>query len=144
MTDADRRFEKNYIPEPNSGCWLWLGFLTGSRGYGYLQVNGKSIRAHRFSYEKYKGAIGDAVIDHLCNVPSCVNPDHLEAVTQKINTRRAHANRVKVKFCPKGHPKFGSNIYINPKNGNAACRECVRLSVRKYQERKRYERRSAT
>ncbi len=71
------------MPEPNSGCWFWLGAL--SRGYGSL----KNARAHRVAYEMTIGPIPEGlVIDHLCRVTSCVNPDHLEAVTQAENVRR--------------------------------------------------------
>jgi len=133
------RFERWYIPEPNSGCWIWLGSLSGSKSYGYFCFNKRRHRAHRFSYELYRGPIPpDLVIDHLCRMPWCVNPDHLEVVTQKVNMERAaHTGRRNL-FCPKGHPKFGDNLYVFP-NGTHTCRECVRISVRKYQQRKREE-----
>lgn len=120
------RFERKYIPEPNSGCWIWLGHLSGSKGYGYLNVAGKPTRAHRFSYELHKGKIPDGlVIDHICNSPWCVNPDHLEAVSQKTNMERgANTGRHKL-YCPKGHLKQGDNLYVFP-NGHWACRACVR------------------
>ena len=134
------RFENKYIPEPNSGCWLWLGCLTGSQGYGYFCVKRHRMRAHRYSYELYKGPIPDGmVIDHLCRVPSCVNPDHLEAVTQKVNMQRGSRMGKRVPFCSKGHPRSGENLYISPNSGQYVCRECVRNSVRKYQKRKRDE-----
>lgn len=119
-----QRFEKNYIPEPNSGCWIWLGNLSGSKGYGYIFVDGKSMRAHRFSYELINGPIPDGlVIDHLCKMPWCVNPEHLEAVTQKENMRRGANTGRYNKFCKRGHPRFGENLYVFP-TGQKACREC--------------------
>jgi hypothetical protein len=76
------------MPEPNSGCWLWTGAVS-SEGYAVFEVAGKQVRAHRFSYERYRGKIpGDLTIDHLCRVRCCVNPNHLEVVTIQENIRR--------------------------------------------------------
>src|SRR5690606_8870409 len=73
------RFEEKYIPEPNSGCWLWVGALTGN--YGQLKYKGRhggNILAHRASYEIYKGPFNKGLdVLHKCDNPSCVNPDHL-------------------------------------------------------------------
>lgn len=135
------RFSMGYIPEPNSGCWIWLGNLSGSKGYGYIDVYGKPTRAHRYSYELHKGKIPNGlVIDHLCKMSWCVNPDHLEAVTQKVNMERGANTGRRVDVCVNGHPKSGNNLYIFPRGGNWKCRECTRASVRKYQKRKREER----
>jgi hypothetical protein len=132
------RFEERYIPEPNSGCWLWTGILFKS-GYGWFSVHSKVWRAHRWAYEHLVGPIPDGmVLDHLCKVKSCVNPDHLEPVTQKVNMERAKTGKYKP-FCKNGHPRSGDNLYFFP-NGARACRECVRISVRKYQKRKKGER----
>lgn len=89
--DAVRRFESLISPEPNTGCWLWMG-ATQSRGYGHLRVCDRDTLAHRFSYEHYVGAIPDGLtIDHLCCVSVCVNPAHLEPVTREENIRRSWA-----------------------------------------------------
>lgn len=136
----EERFARSYIPEPNSGCWLWLGNLTGSKGYGYISVNGKPTRAHRYSYEIHKGPIPDGLeIDHLCNLACCVNPDHLEPVSHQQNMARGVRTGKSKPYCIHGHPRFGENLYVFP-NGDKACRECVRISVRKYQARKKNER----
>ncbi len=71
-----------------TGCWNWSGARHPS-GYGRLKVGGKQLYAHRYMYEKVRGRIPDGrVIDHLCRNRSCVNPDHLEVVTQTENMRR--------------------------------------------------------
>lgn len=71
-----QRFEQQYVPEPNSGCWLWLGHVPTK--YGTMSVGGKSVRAHRLSFEMHKGPIPDGLyVCHTCDVPTCVNPDHL-------------------------------------------------------------------
>lgn len=77
-------FMDNVMPEPNSGCWIWMGEIT-ENGFGTLSVKHtpreKATRylAHRFSYEKKYGHLPpDRQISHKCGVRSCVNPDHLK------------------------------------------------------------------
>lgn len=71
----------------SSGCWTWTGVL--SDGYGQVWNEGRMVGVHRVVYEAAYGPIPDGlVIDHLCRNPSCVNPLHLEAVTQSENARR--------------------------------------------------------
>ncbi len=69
-------------------CWLWVS-KRGTDSYGTFSFDGQSRPAHRVSYEIFKGKIPDGLhIDHLCSVRSCVNPEHLEAVTCTENVRR--------------------------------------------------------
>ncbi len=69
-------------------CWIWNGHKT-TDGYGTTHITGTREKAHRVFYRRYVGAIPDGLeIDHLCFVPSCVNPGHLEAVTAAENKRR--------------------------------------------------------
>jgi len=86
------RLVRYVVPEPMSGCWLWIGALVG-KGYGVLARGGKRggyLYAHRVSYEIARGAIAPGLeIDHLCRTKTCVNPAHLEAVTSAENARRA-------------------------------------------------------
>lgn len=71
-------------------CWVWQRFVNKD-GYGLLGRYGKTYAAHRFYYELHHGPIpGGYQVDHLCGVRSCVNPDHLEAVVQRENLRRAN------------------------------------------------------
>lgn len=101
---------KRINKETNSDCWLWVGPINKTTGYGTAccRINGiqKTRLVHRFSYEVFKGLIPDGlVVDHLCKIKTCVNPDHLEAVTQKENLRRAGWGLNKDKErCPRGHP----------------------------------------
>lgn len=74
-------------------CWLWTGSRT-TKGYGHLLVDGRFTQAHRLAYELEVGPIASGlVIDHLCRVRHCVNPAHLEPVTNRENLRRGIAAR---------------------------------------------------
>ena len=69
------------ITEPNTGCWLW-GCKLHKDGYGYLVINGRTTMAHRFVYEYFFGKIGRKnIIHHKCCVKCCVNPRHLEEMS---------------------------------------------------------------
>ena len=69
-------FEERYIPEPMSGCWLWIGGIN-SGGYGWFKRDGKQLSAHRVSWAMVHGDAGANMVLHRCDVRCCVNPDHL-------------------------------------------------------------------
>lgn len=80
-------FNASYIPEPNSGCWLWEKSVN-NRGYGLLQCGGFRGYAHRFSYATFKGDVPAGMhVCHRCDMPICVNPDHLWLGTASDNMR---------------------------------------------------------
>lgn len=86
-----KNFEK--FIDKTDYCWNWTGAIN-LNGYGHLTLINGSARAHRVSYEIYVGEIPSGlVIDHLCSNRKCVNPAHLEPVTQEENMRRAWKNR---------------------------------------------------
>lgn len=78
--------------EDSGNCLLWSGHLSAS-GYGRITVDGVSAAVHRAAWEAANGTgIAEGlVVDHLCGRRACVNPSHLEVVTQRENTRRACA-----------------------------------------------------
>lgn len=100
---VERLMEK-VLPEPNSGCWLWDG-ATYPNGYPAISHRGNARPAHRVAYEALQGPIpAGLVIDHLCRVPLCVNPAHLDAVPQAVNVARGRVSEVKTKLiCVRGH-----------------------------------------
>ena len=131
----DRFFKK---VKKTKRCWFWTGLKTVT-GYGDFWIEGGMRRAHRVSYQIAIGEIPAGLqIDHLCRVRHCVNPKHLEAVTQTQNTLRGYGfgaiNKRKT-ACPKGH-KYD---VIKFKKGQRfrACSICNRVHSKKHSEKYR-------
>lgn len=125
------RFWEKLTPEPNTGCWLWLGACTAA-GYGQIRMNGKAVYTHRLAYETSKGKIPKGkAIDHLCRVPCCANPAHLEVVTHGENQRRGLKGRLKTQ-CKRGHPWIPENIYTNPTTGLRHCKLCKPINWQRW------------
>lgn len=118
-----QQFYSKVVPNLSTTCWDWVGAKV-SKGYGCLRVGGKTISAHRVSHELFIGVIPDGLfVDHLCENKSCVNPEHLEAVTSSENTLRWNANHRKTK-CIKGHKFTVSNTYVTKSTGKRFCITC--------------------
>jgi|ERR1017187_200589 hypothetical protein len=108
MHEFDRFFSKVDFTGP---CWTWTA-STGGGGspggdYGQFKAYGKQHYAHRFSYELLVGPIpGGLNIDHLCRNGLCVNPAHLEPVTQRTNLLRGNGTcawNARKTHCLRGH-----------------------------------------
>lgn len=95
--------------------------------------------AHRFAYERLVGLIPEGLqLDHLCRVPYCVNPAHLEPVTSRENTMRGlnfAAVNAKKTHCLRGHLLSGDNLMTTPSYDGRLCRTCRQLSDKKRRER---------
>lgn len=118
-------------------CWLWTA--ATSAGYGAFWVHGRVVKAHRYAYQSLVGSIPIGLqVDHLCRVPNCVRPEHLELVTSATNTMRGRSfsslHRTKT-HCPSGHPYAGTNLAIY--RGHRACRRCNVLNVQRWRQRQR-------
>jgi len=143
------------LPEPNSGCWIWLGKI-GVNGYADMSYRvGPQKRVTRRAF-KVAWEIANATecpqyeapyfweIDHLCHQRWCVNPDHLELVTHQVNIQRRKPfdNRRYGGLCKNGHvlpPK-------EQRSTNGSCKICTQIRTREWRKKNRaklreYERR---
>lgn len=129
------RFWAKVSPSP-TGCWLWTSSCDSS-GYGSFSLDRRTYGAHRLSYLTLRGPIPEGLqIDHLCRVTRCVNPDHLEPVTDLENKRRRFAIYT---HCRNGHEYTDANTYHRP-SGRRDCRQCIRERVWQYRARARAKR----
>jgi hypothetical protein len=131
------------IHQHENGCWLWTGF-TGEKDYGHVTLRGSKWLVHRIMYRLYKGPIPKGyVIDHKCHNRHCCNPEHLEAVTLKVNGERKrpwkHTRRSRPTHCKKGHPLIGDNVRMVMVDGkpHQVCVQCDRERKRRYKEKKK-------
>jgi len=133
---AKERFLAFVEPEPMSGCWLWLGGTNGGRQkvYGKFRTGGKGspqVNAHRFAYAAFseRELFREVVVDHLCRTPSCVNPRHLEAVSQRENLLRGNtfqARNVKKTECLRGH-RFSAETTASSVSRSGVVRRICRI-----------------
>ena len=120
-------------------CWEWLGTVS-KNGYGGFWNGKKNVSAHRWIYEQLVGDIPKSlVIDHLCGVPSCVNPSHMETVSTRENILRGNgtaAQHFKKTHCSRGHPLFGDNLYVTATNARC-CLICHKAFKRKRRKKEK-------
>ncbi len=136
LADA-ARFWSRVDHAGDDDCWLWKGSRT-SHGYGSFSISAHTRTAHRLSWEYINGPIPDGlVIDHLCRVRHCVNPAHMELVSNGENVLRGEgptARHARLTHCKHGHPFDEQNTrWRNNRRVCIACRE-------DYERRRREER----
>ncbi len=127
------RFVAKIDPTGNRGCWEWTASLS-PKGYGKFRAGKKTMQAHRVSFALAGNTVPEGLqIDHVCRNRKCVNPEHLEAVTGKVNTMRGdtiparHAART---HCLHGHELTESNLV--PSCPYRKCLTCNREAAKAY------------
>lgn len=135
IEEANRRFWTRV--NKTDSCWLWTAATNGV-GYGMCCLPLSKMLAHRRAYELCVGPIPEGlVLDHLCRNPGCVNPEHLQPVTQKENSLRGispMAQNASKLYCRRGHKFSGSNLRIDPKSGSRKCKACDAENARRYRK----------
>lgn len=116
--EVKEAFEERFIPEPNSGCWIWTGNILIRGGYGCFTMRPAGLfmrRAHRLSWQLYRRPDLPKKIHilHSCDNVLCVNPDHLFEGDQAINMRDMALKGRQAKG--KTHPKFKHGLYVGDK-----------------------------
>ena len=109
----------NFEIDPVFGCHIWQGTKTKD---GYAVHKGKA--AHKLAWIEANGPVpGGRFLDHICRRRACINPDHLEPVTQSVNELRKRLSyRVKITECQNGHKRKRFGL-VTPEGG-FVCRVC--------------------
>lgn len=139
-------WQERVIPEPNSGCLLWEG-AASRHGYGHIRRGGRDVVLTRYVWEETHGAIPDGLhVLHRCDVPACVNVEHLFLGTRFDNMQdivakgRHTSNRAgflrNKTHCKNGHPYIEANIGVTAA-GHRFCRACKNLYMRRYSAAKK-------
>lgn len=137
-----RAMEKVTVDE--DGCWLFSGYCNPKSGYGQVSSSvdfhpSRTVATHVAVWMFFEGPVPDGlVLDHLCRVPACCNPGHLEPVTNRENCMRGEAPRIvlsRENLCQEGHELTEANTYTNPGSGHRRCRFCRDAKRHEYYER---------
>jgi hypothetical protein len=136
LPPLSQRFEQR-VDKASDGCWNWTGSRTSDRVYPRFCVAKTSyVLAHRWAYEQYVGPIpAGLTIDHLCRNTLCVNPDHLEPVSNVENIMRGDgpcAQNARKTHCKRGHRLTRDNVYRRTSPNGKAARQCKTCTLEAY------------
>lgn len=121
-------------------CWMW--FPEKPHQYAFMYVNKVQYLVHRLMYSLFVAPANPAMhTDHLCRIPCCVNPSHLEMVTPRINTLRGtspSAKNAQKTHCIRGHEFTPDNVWKVGKDKRfRVCRTCSTDYIRRHKGFKR-------
>lgn len=137
LVQVARFLSKVTVPLGKNVCWLWTA-AESKPGRGVFQRPRCKVEgAARVSYRLFRGEIpAGHEIDHLCQVPACVNPAHLQVVTRQQHVAISVSRRTHCKY---GHPLVVGNLYVWLEGGQQrrSCATCARAKSRDHQRRKR-------
>ena len=142
----DRIISKIDFPNDITKCWKFTNNST-SGGYKQLSVNSRTQMAHRVIYALFIEKIPSKLqSDHLCRNRGCVNPTHIEPVSQKINILRGYgpcAINSKKEKCKRGHPFTPDNI-ITQRSFKPHWRQCKQCEIKRNKERYKKEKQNGS
>lgn len=121
------------------GCWQWHG-AKSEKGYGSFSFMGRALPAHRVAYVLWKGRVlAGLQVDHICNNRACVNPAHLQLVTDHQNKILGKIRRLRATHCPNGHELSEDNLvsWRLKSSGFRGCLTCQRETDRERQSLRR-------
>lgn len=131
------RFHEKYIVHPTNGCWLWTG-ATDDDGHGRIRggpPDQRLLAAHRVSYELHIGPIpAGLIVDPRCDMPRCVNPAHLQLLTQRQNALRSTSRLIAAHWmqqCLRGHDlSIPGSYYVRSDIGVRVCKACIQMRAK--------------
>lgn len=136
MVVGELMFRVKKAPPPanskvETDCWLWTGAKRNQLGYGAFSFFTPVVLcSHRVTYQVFRGDILDgSILDHLCKVPACVNPWHLDPVTVKENVERGEATQF---TCSYGH-----EFDFIDRQGKRRCSICKNRRLREWRARQK-------